>query len=136
MVAPSRHRCRQQARQDHRRIRRATRAATPHAPARAGERGLASGCGVSVAGESAVKRLYPLVRELAADGIPVAVSCRVLKLSRQPYYRWLAAPVPEAEVLEAYRGGPMRSSTPMPMTRNLGTGTWLMRPRLPVSRWQ
>jgi putative transposase len=43
------------------------------------------------------------VRELAADGIPVAVSCRVLKLSRQPYYRWLAAPVPEAEVNEAYR---------------------------------
>ena len=43
------------------------------------------------------------MRELAADGIPVAVSCRVLKLSRQPYYRWLAAPVPEAEVNEAYR---------------------------------
>ncbi|QUL80256.1 IS3 family transposase [Brevibacterium sp. SMBL_HHYL_HB1] len=56
-----------------------------------------------LAGESVVKRLYPLVRELAADGIPVAVSCRVLKLSRQPYYRWLAAPVPEAEVNEAYR---------------------------------
>lgn len=27
--------------------------------------------------------------ELAADGIPVAVSLRVLELSRQPYYRWL-----------------------------------------------
>ena len=25
-------------------------------------------------------------------GIPVAVTCRVLKLARQPYYRWLAAP--------------------------------------------
>jgi len=47
--------------------------------------------------------LYPFVRELAADGIPVAVSCRVLKLSRQPYYRWLATPVPEADVVEAYR---------------------------------
>src|SRR5699024_2892709 len=68
-----------------------------------GERGPAPCRGVSVAGESAVKRLYPLVRELAVDGIPVAVSCRVLKLSRQPYYRWLAAPVPEAEVNEAYR---------------------------------
>lgn len=33
----------------------------------------------------------------------MAVSCRVLKLSRQPYYRWLAAPVPEADVIEAYR---------------------------------
>ena len=43
------------------------------------------------------------MREPSADGIPVAVSCRVLKLSRRPYYRWLAAPVPEAEVFEAYR---------------------------------
>jgi len=43
------------------------------------------------------------VRELAADGIPVAVSCRVLKLSRQPYYRWLATPIPEADIVEAYR---------------------------------
>ncbi|RDI23298.1 hypothetical protein DEU38_112162, partial [Rhodococcus sp. AG1013] len=32
----------------------------------------------------------PLVRELAADGIPVAVTCRVLGIARQPYYRWLA----------------------------------------------
>lgn len=29
--------------------------------------------------------MYPLVRELAADGIPVAVTCRVLKIARQPY---------------------------------------------------
>ncbi|PZF63487.1 IS3 family transposase [Curtobacterium sp. MCPF17_047] len=50
------------------------------------------------------KRLYPLVSELAADGIPVAVTCRVLKLSRQPYYRWLAAPVSRTEVVRAYRG--------------------------------
>jgi putative transposase len=30
--------------------------------------------------------MYPLVRELAADGIPVTVTCRVLDLARQPYY--------------------------------------------------
>ena len=41
--------------------------------------------------------------ELAADGIPVAVTCRVLKLSRQPYYRWLANPITPSEVVEAYR---------------------------------
>lgn len=41
--------------------------------------------------------------ELAADGIPVTVSCRVLKLARQPYYRWLANPVSAAELNEAYR---------------------------------
>ncbi len=46
--------------------------------------------------------IYPLVRELAVDGIPVAVTCRVLKIARQPYYRWLAAPVTDAELDEAY----------------------------------
>ena len=45
--------------------------------------------------------MYPLVRELAADGIPVTVTCRVLKIARQPYYRWLAAPVTDAELDEA-----------------------------------
>ncbi len=47
--------------------------------------------------------IYPLVRELAADGIPVAVTCRVLKIARQPYYRWLAKPITSAEFVEAYR---------------------------------
>ena len=46
---------------------------------------------------------YPLVKELAADGIPVVVSCRVLKLSRQPYYRWLATPITPRELDEAHR---------------------------------
>ena len=41
--------------------------------------------------------------ELAADGVPVAVTCRVLKIARQPYYRWLAQPVTTAELVEAYR---------------------------------
>lgn len=45
---------------------------------------------------------YPLVRDLAADGIPVAVTCRVLKLARQPYYRWLAQPVTALELRQAY----------------------------------
>ncbi|WP_245822480.1 IS3 family transposase [Brachybacterium avium] len=49
------------------------------------------------------KRFYPLVSELAADGIPVAVSLRVLKLSRQPYYRWRQQQVTNAELIEAYR---------------------------------
>ncbi len=41
--------------------------------------------------------------ELAADGVPVAVTCRVLKLARQPYYRWLADPVTDAERVAAHR---------------------------------
>ncbi len=51
--------------------------------------------------------MYPLVRELAAADapvrVPVAVTCRVLKIARQPYYRWLASPVTDAELIEAYR---------------------------------
>ena len=47
--------------------------------------------------------MYPLVRELAGDGIPVTVTCRVLKIARQPYYRWLANPVTAAELTAAYR---------------------------------
>jgi putative transposase len=47
--------------------------------------------------------MYPLVRELAADGIPVAVTCRVLKIARQPYYRWLTSPVTKADLVAAYR---------------------------------
>ena len=46
--------------------------------------------------------MYPLVRELAVDGIPVTVTCRVLKIARQPYYRWLACPVTDAEWNEAH----------------------------------
>ncbi|WP_442971902.1 IS3 family transposase [Rhodococcus sp. p52] len=85
------------------RERRTARSAQTHSPARAGERSAAPGCRVSVAGESSGKRFYPLVKQLVADGIPVAVSCRVLELARQPYYRWLERPVTDAELEEAYR---------------------------------
>ncbi|MFD5475199.1 hypothetical protein [Streptomyces sp. NPDC127105] len=36
------------------------------------------------------------------DGVPVTVTCRVLKLARQPYYRWLGHPVTDA-VLNNWR---------------------------------
>ncbi|MFF2900842.1 hypothetical protein [Streptomyces sp. NPDC057966] len=51
--------------------------------------------------------MYPLVREPTAAAaphrVPVVVTCRVLGLARQPYYRWLARPVTDAELTEAYR---------------------------------
>lgn len=43
------------------------------------------------------------MKELAGDGVPVTVACRVLKLARQPYYRWLEDPVTPAELTEAHR---------------------------------
>jgi len=46
--------------------------------------------------------MYPLVRELAEDGVPVTVTCRVLKISRQPYNRWLVCPITDVELDEAY----------------------------------
>jgi putative transposase len=46
--------------------------------------------------------MYPLVRELADDGVPVTVTSRVLKIARQPYYRWLKERVTDAEWDEAH----------------------------------
>jgi len=47
--------------------------------------------------------IYPLVRELAADGIAVTVTCRVLKIARQPCYRWLREPFTASDWLQAHR---------------------------------
>ena len=41
--------------------------------------------------------------ELAGDGVPVAVTLRVLKPSRQPSYCWRKLQVTESGVAEAYR---------------------------------
>ena len=36
---------------------------------------------------------FPLVRELAVEGIPVAVTCRVMGFSKQAYFKWLRDPI-------------------------------------------
>lgn len=41
--------------------------------------------------------MYPLVNDLAVDGIPVTVTCRVLGFSKQAYYAWRAAPVTDRD---------------------------------------
>ncbi|MGZ0220390.1 MAG: IS3 family transposase, partial [Acidimicrobiales bacterium] len=46
--------------------------------------------------------MYPLVKELVDDRIPVTVSCRVLKLGRSAYYRWLHTPSVDSQLEEAY----------------------------------
>jgi putative transposase len=43
-------------------------------------------------GKRTPKVAYSLVRELADDQIPVAVACRVLKISTSGYYDWLGRP--------------------------------------------
>jgi len=46
--------------------------------------------------------MYPLVRELAEDGIPVTVTCRVLRFTPQAYYKWRASPVSDREWSDAH----------------------------------
>ena len=46
--------------------------------------------------------MFPLVRELAVDGVPVTVTCRVLKLCRQQYYRWVDEPITDGQLDEAW----------------------------------
>ena len=45
---------------------------------------------------------YPLVRDLAAEGIPVRLTCGVLGHSAQAYYAWLAQPIGRRELDDAY----------------------------------
>lgn len=45
---------------------------------------------------------YPLVRDLAAEKIPVAVTCRVLGFSKQAYYKWRAKPVSQRDWDDAH----------------------------------
>jgi len=46
--------------------------------------------------------MYPLVRELAAEGIAVAVTCRVLGFTKQAFYRWHASPVSQRDGDDAH----------------------------------
>ena len=43
-----------------------------------------------------------MVRELAAEKIPVAVTCRVLGLTTQAFYRWQANPVSQRDWDDAH----------------------------------
>jgi transposase InsO family protein len=45
---------------------------------------------------------YPLVLDLAADKIPVAVTCRVLGFSKQAFYAWCRNPVSQRDWDEAH----------------------------------
>jgi transposase InsO family protein len=44
---------------------------------------------------------YPLVLDLAAEGVPVAVTCRVLGFSKQAFYAWKQSPVSQRDWDEA-----------------------------------
>ena len=46
--------------------------------------------------------MYPLVQELAVDGIPVTLTCRVLGFSKQAFYKWQSNPVTDREWADAH----------------------------------
>lgn len=48
------------------------------------------------------------MKQLASEGIPVALTCRVLKLCRAQYYRLLAEPLTEADKLRERRVAALR----------------------------
>lgn len=54
--------------------------------------------------------MYPHVKELATDGIPVVVSVRMLKLARQPYCRWLENPLTRTDLDQAYRANTLHAA--------------------------
>ncbi|MBB3607092.1 transposase InsO family protein [Mycolicibacterium sp. BK556] len=46
--------------------------------------------------------MYPLVLDLAADGIPVTVTCRVLGFPTQAFYKWRKAPLSQRDWDDAH----------------------------------
>ena len=53
-------------------------------------------------GERPPKMIYPVVRELAADGIPVATACRVLEVSTSGFYDWDTRPASDRDWDQAH----------------------------------
>lgn len=46
--------------------------------------------------------IYPLVRDLAAEGVSVRLACGVLGFSTQAYYAWLKRPCSDRDLQDAY----------------------------------
>ncbi len=46
--------------------------------------------------------IYPLVRDLAASGVPVVVTCRVLGFTPQAFYKWCKRPVSQRDWGDAH----------------------------------
>jgi len=46
--------------------------------------------------------MYPLVLDLADDGVPVTVTCRVLGFSTQAFYKWRKEPVSQRDWDDAH----------------------------------
>ena len=50
----------------------------------------------------APKMMFPLVRDLAAEGVPVRLTCGVLGFSTQAFYKWRARPCSDRDWPDAH----------------------------------
>ncbi|MDJ0411214.1 IS3 family transposase [Rhodococcoides fascians] len=96
-----RHRTRHRHEDRPRRVRRAARSPQTDQAARARSRGHASRGRLLVPGRQP-KMIYPLVLDLAGDGVPVTVTCRVLGFSTQAFYKWKKQPVTQRDWDDAH----------------------------------
>ncbi|WP_245915248.1 IS3 family transposase [Nocardia fluminea] len=101
MGQTSRHRRRSPTRNHSRRVRRAARGTQADQAARARSRGHAP-CRRLFLPRRQPKMTYPLVLDLAADKIPVAVTCRVLGFSPQAFYKRKQQPVSQRDWDDAH----------------------------------
>jgi putative transposase len=46
--------------------------------------------------------IYPLVTDLADEGVPVVLTCRVLGFSKQAYFKWRAKPISQRDWDDAH----------------------------------
>jgi putative transposase len=73
--------------------------------------------------------MYPLVTELSRDGVGVSLSCRVLRFSKQAYYKWLRDPVSQRDWDDAHTINALidaRNAEP-----TLVTGCYAMNSKMP-----
>ncbi len=97
--------------------------------------GSVEGCpGVCVARVNFRKRNYPLESEHAVDGIPLTVSCRVLKIARAPNCRWLREPAGPAGHCDNNVFAP--SIRLIRMIPCLVIDSWLTKPTKWAFRWR
>jgi putative transposase len=45
--------------------------------------------------------MFPLVQELAAEGVPVRLTCGVLGFTAQAFYKWRSSPVCDRDWVDA-----------------------------------
>ncbi len=87
--------------------------------------------------------IYPVVRELAADGVPVATACRVLQVSASGYYDWLdrepsareRADAELTETITAVHAASYGTTAPAGSTPNFRLGRDIRVGRTRVERW-